>query len=206
MILSIWSDKGGTGKSLLAAMAASHPWSSTGLPVVVVDLDPQGDAAGWASRAGIPFHRPQSPEKAAEVIQSLDDWMVIVDCPPGRLKDNRLAGVGVLLSDALLIPAGSGRPDLDALGRGIKALEELDQRGAPLKAGVVLNHFRETIRNRVVEEGLRLAKLAYLGHLGERATYPDWFAEGRDMTGLNGAAAFEAKTLWARIDSWVHAS
>lgn len=202
MILTFWSDKGGTGKSLLTAMAASWSWPDGRSPIVV-DLDPQGDASGWAERAGVGFRKASTPEEAAALLKSLGDHTVLVDCPPGRLRDQRIAGVGVLLADALIMPAGSGRPDLDALGRGIRALDELGERGADLKAGVVLNHFRETTRSRVVEEGLRLAKLPLLGRLSERAAFPEAFADGRNLVNLGGAAAYEAKSLWSRIESWL---
>ena len=163
----------------------------------------QGDASGWATRAGVPSRVPRSPEEAADLIRSLGpDHTVLVDCPPGRLRDQRMAGVGVVLADALLLPSGSGRPELDALGRAIRALDELAERGAALKAGVILNHFRETTRNRVVEEGLCLAKLPLLGRLSERAAFPEAFADGRSLVNLGGAAAFEAKKLWSRIESW----
>jgi cellulose biosynthesis protein BcsQ len=201
-IISFWSDKGGTGKSMLSAMAASWQWSQ---PVVVVDLDPQGDAVRWAKRAGVPFRNPCSPEDAAEVLQKLSiDHLVVVDCPPGRLRDQRMAGVGVLLADALIIPGGSGRPDLDALGRAIRAIDEVREKGAMLKAGVVLNHYRETTRSRVVEEGLKLAKLPLLGRLSERAAFPEAFSDGKSLISLGGAAAHEAKTLWTNIESWLN--
>lgn len=150
---------------------------------------------------------PRSPEEAADLIRSLGpDHTVLVDCPPGRLRDQRMAGVGVVLADALLLPSGSGRPELDALGRAIRALDELAERGAALKAGVILNHFRETTRNRVVEEGLCLAKLPLLGRLSERAAFPEAFADGRSLVNLGGAAAFEAKKLWSRIESWLQSA
>ena len=203
MIITFWSDKGGTGKSLLTAMGASWRWPEDS-PVVLVDLDPQGDASEWAARAGVPCHAPTTPQEAADLIRSLGPGhTVLVDCPPGRLKDQRMAGVGVLAADVLLLPTGSGRPDLSALGRAIKALGELAERGADLKAGVILNHFRETSRSRVVEEGLALGKLPFLGRIAERAAYPEAFAEGRSLVDLGGAAAHEAKTLWARIENWV---
>lgn len=203
-ILAFWSDKGGTGKTLLSAQAASWPWPDS-QPVVVVDLDPQGDAAAYAKRAGIPSRAPATPEEAAELIRALgEDHMVIVDCPPGRLRDQRMAGVGVLLADALIIPGGSGRPDLDALGRAIRALDELSERGATIKAGVVLNHYRETTRSRVVKEGLRLAKIPLLGRLSERAAFPEAFADGKNLINLGGAAAHESKALWAAIEFWLH--
>lgn len=205
-VISFWSDKGGTGKTMLTAQAASWNWPQ-GRPVVVLDLDPQGDASGWASRAGVPSLAPGSPEEAADLIRSLGiDHTVVVDCPPGRLRDQRMAGVGVLLADFLILPSGSGRPELDALGRAIRALDDLAERGAPLKAGVVLNHFRETTRNRVVEEGLRLAKLPLLGRLSERAAFPEAFADGRNLVNLGGAAAYEAKMLWSRIESWLQSA
>lgn len=202
-ILSFWSDKGDTGKTMLTAQAASWTWPED-RPVVIVDLDPQCDASSWASRAGVTSKVPGSPEEAADLLRSLGpDHTVLVDCPPGRLRDQRMAGVGVVLADALLLPSGSGRPELDALGRAIRALDEMAGRGAALKAGVVLNHFRETTRNRVVEEGLRLAKLPLLGRLSERAAFPEAFADGRNLIHLGGAAAHEAKTLWSRIESWL---
>ena len=205
-ILTFWSDKGGTGKTMLTAQAASWSWPGD-RSVVVVDLDPQRDASGWANRAGVPSRVPGSPEEAADLIRSLgSDHMVLVDCPPGRLRDQRMAGVGVVLADALLLPSGSGRPELDALGRAIRALDEMAERGALLKAGVILNHFRETTRNRVVEEGLRLAKLPLLGRLSERAAFPEAFADGRNLIHLGGAAAHEAKTLWSRIESWLQSA
>ncbi len=205
-VLSFWSDKGGTGKTMLTAQAASWNWPQR-CPVVVLDLDPQGDASGWAARAGVPNLVPGSPEEAADLIRSLSPaHTVLVDCPPGRLRDQRMAGVGVLLADHLILPSGSGRPELDALGRAIRALDDLAERGASLKAGVVLNHFRETTRNRVVEEGLRLAKVPLLGRLSERAAFPEAFAEGRNLIQLGGAAAHEAKMLWSRIESWLQSA
>jgi cellulose biosynthesis protein BcsQ len=205
-ILTFWSDKGGTGKTMLTAQAASWAWPED-RPVVVLDLDPQGDAFGWANRAGVPSRVPGSPEEAADLIRLLGpDHTVLVDCPPGRLRDQRMAGVGVVLADALLLPSGSGRPELDALGRAIRALDEMAGRGAALKAGIILNHFRETTRNRVVEEGLRLAKLPLLGRLSERAAFPEAFADGRSLVHLGGAAAHEAKTLWSRIESWLQSA
>ncbi len=205
-ILTFWSDKGGTGKTMLTAQAACWAWPED-RPVVVMDLDPQRDASGWATRAGVPSRVPRSPEEAADLIRSLGpDHTVLVDCPPGRLRDQRMAGVGVVLADALLLPSGSGRPELDALGRAIRALDELADRGATLRAGVILNHFRETTRNRVVEEGLRLAKLPLLGRLSERAAFPEAFADGRSLVHLGGAAAFEAKKLWSRVESWLQSA
>jgi len=202
-VISFWSDKGGTGKTILTVMAASFDWPMP-LPAVLVDLDPQGDTADWARRAGCPFHAPQSPEEAARLIQALEEeHTVLVDCPPGRLRNQPMAGVGVLSSDILIIPTGSGKPDLNALGRGIRAVEELVGKGASLKAGVVLNHFRETTRSRVVEEGLRLGKLPFLGRLTERAAYPEAFSEGRNLLATGGAASHEAKILWSNIASWV---
>jgi chromosome partitioning protein len=205
-ILTFWSDKGGTGKTMLTAQAACWAWPEN-RPVVVMDLDPQGDASGWATRAGFPSRMPRSPKEAADLIRLFGpDHTVLVDCPPGRLKDQPMAGVGVVLADALLLPSGSGRPELDALGRAIRALDELAERGAAPKAGVILNHFRETTRNRVVEEGLRLAKIPLLGRLSERAAFPEAFADGRSLVNLGGAAAFEAKKLWSRIESWLQSA
>jgi cellulose biosynthesis protein BcsQ len=114
-----------------------------------------------------------------------------------------MAGAGVLSCDALLIPTGTGKPDLNALGRAIKALEELNAKGAGIKAGVILNHFRETTRARTVEEGLGLVKITLLGRLAERTSYPEAFSDGRNLLNLGGAAAYEAKALVARVAKWV---
>lgn len=202
-ILTFWSDKGGTGKTMLTAQAASWTWPESH-PVVVLDLDPQGDASGWASRAGVPNVAPGSPEEAADLIRSLaTNHTVLVDCPPGRLRDQPIADVGVVLADAIFLPSGSGRQDVDALWRAVRTLHQLAERGANFKAGVILNHYRETNRNRVFEEGLRPANLPLIGRLSERAAFPKAFADGRNLIHLGGAAAHEAKTLWSRIESWL---
>ena len=49
-IVAVVSEKGGVGKSTIAASLAAH-WHNLGLKVLAVDLDPQGTLQEWAAIA-----------------------------------------------------------------------------------------------------------------------------------------------------------
>ena len=81
-VISVWSPKGGAGKTTLTLNLAGA-YAAQGLKVLVIDLDPQQSAAWVHSRGALPFTVmsgiPSLPKSRP------DADVVILDHPPGVL-------------------------------------------------------------------------------------------------------------------------
>jgi chromosome partitioning protein len=117
-ILTIASQKGGTGKSTLTAhvaVAAAHAGAG---PVAVVDTDPQGSLAAWWNQraAETPLFAAVDVGRLTEHMTALQREgvnLVVLDTPPALLDTIR-AAIGV--ADVVLIPARPSPHDLRAVG------------------------------------------------------------------------------------------
>ncbi|SRR6266511_4535221 len=125
-ILTIASQKGGAGKTTLAAHVAVEAERRGAGRVAVVDTDPQGSlAAWWKQRAA------ETPLFAAVDVARLADHMtalrrqrvnlVVIDTPPALLDTIRTA-IGV--ADLVLIPARPSPHDLRAVGVVVEMAEQ----------------------------------------------------------------------------------
>jgi chromosome partitioning protein len=113
----IWSlvhTKGGVGKTttvmFLAAAAVQR-----GVPVRVVDADPQGSASSWADRAahrGTPLPFDVVPGTAASVrtLSSERGELILVDTPPGTAT---AIDAAIDAADLVIIPTGPRAADID---------------------------------------------------------------------------------------------
>lgn len=193
MILSAWSDKGGTGKTTAAILAAAH------FRARLLDLDPQGDAARWAEKGEHPYERLAlgTPKTQARLIAAAESpELHVVDCPPGR------DGIpGMAFAQFVIVPTRSGDADLVALARALGAIRTVQQNGNPgLEVGVVLNAIRETGRARGVSQGLRVASgYRYLGEIKERLVYEEAYSAGSGVSTLGGPAVEEVVTVMSKI-------
>ena len=144
--VSVISQKGGAGKSTLA-IHLSTEGAARGLRVLLVDLDPQGNALRWAGRRG-----DLPPDVAAESVAALDgvvsgaerdgyDLLVLDTAPNADTTALRAAQVAELV----LIPCRPSQFDLEAI-RATLDLCALAQR----QHRVVLN--AAPVRSRVVED------------------------------------------------------
>jgi chromosome partitioning protein len=125
-ILTIASQKGGTGKTTLAAHLSVEAERSKAGPVAVIDTDPQGSLAAWWNT-----REATTPHFAAVNIAQLPDHLkrlqqqgiklVIIDTPPQTLATIKNANSA---ADFVLIPARPSPHDLRAVAAVVEMVEE----------------------------------------------------------------------------------
>lgn len=197
MILSTWTDKGGTGKTTIAVNTASY------YRLPLVDLDPQGDASRWAQRAGVPCRLIDDDAEARVFLmeKATSRDLVVVDCPPGQgIRSLVAAG----LSSLVLVPTKPGEQDVIALGRALTVLMKARNAGNPgMEIAVVLNGAKETNRSANVEEALRneatKGVFRYLGRLDHRTAVENAYPEGKTLLQIGGAAANEMRSVLEQL-------
>jgi|EndMetStandDraft_3_1072993.scaffolds.fasta_scaffold57539_2 chromosome partitioning protein len=145
-ILGLVSQKGGTGKSLLAAHLAVA-FEETGVPAVAIDLDPQESLKEWGTS-----RRGEAPTVVAALVKRLATMLdasrkagigiVIIDTPPHSDK-NALGTIAV--ADFVLVPIRPSIFDLRSIrdtvhllrlakkeDRAAILLNAVPQRGSPV--------------------------------------------------------------------------
>jgi chromosome partitioning protein len=119
-VLTLASQKGGAGKTTLAAHLAVAAQQAGIGPVAIIDLDPQGSLTTWAAQ------REDGPALAAalprDLVQRLDDLraagvaLVVIDTPPALGAPAREA---MRVADLTIIPVRPSPHDLAAVGATI---------------------------------------------------------------------------------------
>jgi len=120
------SQKGGSGKTTLAAHLAVTIERARCGPAVLLDLDPQATLSGWwnqrdsdAPACAAAQSLSTLPEKLAELAEAGFAWAV-VDTPPAIGATNRVA-IGV--ADLVVIPTRASPHDLNALGSTLEIVQ-----------------------------------------------------------------------------------
>jgi chromosome partitioning protein len=198
-ILTIASQKGGAGKTTLAAHLAVEAERTGAGPVAVVDTDPQGSLAAWWNTRDAP-----TPLFAAVDITRLPDHLrtlerrqvelVVIDTPPA-LTDMIRAAIGV--ADLVLIPARPSPHDLRAVG---VIVEMAEASGIPFC--FVVNG--ATPRTTIALEAVRA--LAQHGQVApvtihQRIDFAASMVDGRTVAELNprSRSAVEITDLWQYV-------
>jgi chromosome partitioning protein len=125
-ILTIASQKGGTGKSTLTAHLAVEAERRGAGPVAVVDTDPQGSLAAWWNQraAETPLFAAVAVARLAEHMAALERErvnLVVIDTPPALLDTIRAA---IVVTNLVLIPARPSPHDLRAVGMVVEMAEQ----------------------------------------------------------------------------------
>lgn len=202
-VISIAQQKGGSGKTTLAAHLASA-FSAAGKTVAVIDTDPQESLTTWArDRAGldnVPGVKCASCSSwgLRVEINSLKDEadLIIVDTPPRADSDIRST---LRASDLVLVPVSSSLLDLWATPA---LLEQAEREGAEVR--LVLNRVRAGTRmaNEIVEKAGDLGAAMTETSLGNRVCYAELIGRGlgvHDRAG-NKVAREEIGALVSEID------
>lgn len=178
-VVTVAQQKGGAGKTMLAAsLAAAYAGTRR---VALLDIDPQHSLSRWhalrpASAPAIALSDLSGWRLAAEIerLRRGHD-LLIVDSPPQVDTDARLAIRAAVL---VLVPVQPSAPDLWAATATLD-LARAERRSARL----VLNRVAgATLRPPIAAEIARLAQPPLAARLGNRIGFANAFAQGLGIT------------------------
>ena len=202
-VLTIAQQKGGTGKTTLAAhLAAAFAASSR---VALLDIDPQRSLRRWhelrAARAPAPPSIAFADTAGWRLAGTLDQLrrahdLVLIDSPPQIETEARLA---IRAADLVLVPVQPSPLDLWA-AEGTLALAAAERRPARfvLNRAPAAGRLREGVEAEVAARSWpRLAAV-----LGNRIGFASAFAEGLGITEAapRSVAAAELRALLMEIE------
>ncbi len=196
VVIAVAQQKGGAGKTMLAAqLAVAFAESSS---VSLVDIDPQASLSVWgkirsgAGKAGhsIKVETIAGWRLASEIdkLKKLHDY-VLIDTPPVIDSDARRAIRG---ADLVLVPLNPAPPDLWAAEGTLKlAAEEKRKTALIFNRAAATSRLRKKLETEIAARGLTLLSVA----LGNRAGYANAFADGLGITesSPNSVAAEELR-------------
>ncbi|SDN80234.1 chromosome partitioning protein [Methylobacterium phyllostachyos] len=209
-ILAVAVQKGGTGKTTLAASLAVAA-AEAGERVTALDLDPQSSLAGWGAlrtNGSVVVDRVQPWEIAQlpEILGLLADQgttLAVLDTAGSS------AGLAPALkmADFVLLPVRPSRLDIVAARPTLQALVGLGLRG---RLALALNQCPPPPSPRTNAYAAQLRSLGVLAEPGiiHRVDHQDALATGLGVTEYapGGPAAEEIRALWAWIDAKMRAT
>ena len=198
-ILTMASQKGGSGKTSLAASLAVAAVED-GEMVAAIDTDPQGSLSAWGRRRqaeGITVEATDAAKvrQAIGRAKSAGATLAIVDTP-GIFG----AGVAVALQDAdfVLVPVKPSILDVEAARPTVEQLQTLRK-----PFGLVLNQCLASSQGRTLDAATALVRSGTLAPcmVALRADFLDAMTSGQGVTETapRGKAASEVRLLWAWI-------
>jgi chromosome partitioning protein len=194
------NQKGGTGKSSLAASLAVAALEADEKPFVI-DLDPQGTVFSWGERrkAETPAVDRARAAQLVAVLDALDKQGYTLAVIDTQGADVATSSEVMRCANLTLIPARPTVPDIEASKPTISSLTAL---GRPY--AFVLNQCPTTASSaRATDAARALDLLGVLAQpmMGMRTDHQDAIALGQGVTERdpNGKAAREMRDLWLWI-------
>ncbi len=195
-VIAVASQKGGSGKTTIAAHLAVRAGAAGQGPVVLIDTDPQGSLAEWwhARSDDTPALATVKPEDLAANLAELRSYgtaIAIIDTPPALTGSIERV---IAMADLVLIPVRPSPHDLRAAGGTV----ELARRaGKPFLFVVNSASPRANITAQAVaalSEHGRVAPVI----LYQRTEYAASMIDGRTVmeTAASGRSAQEITELW----------
>jgi len=203
-IITIAQQKGGAGKTTLAAQLAVV-WAQQGKRLALLDIDPQGSLAAWVElrrkrRAGEAF----GFEFAALAGWRAGDWVerhareadyVVIDSPPHAELEARIV---LRVASLVLVPLQPSPLDLWSAATTLRlACEEKRPVLAVLNRVPARSNLIEAVTAELMRDGVALAAAT----LGSRVAFAQAMAQGAGVveTAPAGVAAAEITALAAEI-------
>ena len=203
--LTLVTQKGGTGKTTLAASLAVAA-AESGERVIALDLDPQGSLAAWGDMrdADSPAVDRLGPDRLGDLtailaaLETQGFTLAILDTAGVASTGGNLA---MQAANLALIPARPSRLDLQATMPTIETLMRLGMRD---RFAFVLNQCPAGRNSRGTEAANGLGMFGVLAKpaLTQRADHQDALAAGQGVTEFarGGKAAEEVRALWTWTD------
>lgn len=178
LVIAIAQQKGGAGKTMIAAQLAV--WFGLERRVACIDIDPQGSLTLWGR-----LRDAQPRARAAVAVQSLTGWrldraldqvradydIVLIDTPPVLDGDQARA---IRAADLVLVPLNPAPPDLWAAEATLKrATEERRRLAMVFNRAPAASKLRRRLEVEIAARGLSL-----LPALGNRTAFATSFADG----------------------------
>jgi chromosome partitioning protein len=198
-VLVLASQKGGPGKTTLAAHLAVAAESAGMGPVVLIDTDPQASLADWWNerQAETPAFASMTVADLAgnlEQLAAAGFKLAVIDTPPAMTSS--ISSV-VAVADMVLVPVRPSPHDLRAVGQTVELVE---QAGKPF--AFVLTQAKGIARltaqaaAALSEHGVLLGTI-----IGDRVDYASSMIDGRTVNELapKGASAGEITALWEKV-------
>jgi chromosome partitioning protein len=201
MVLSFVTQKGGSGKSTMAASVAVAAFQQ-GRRVFMLELDRQGTLSDWAearqAESGPEFERIDAIalDKALKTLREAGYELAIVDTPG---VDSPATVSAMRVADLCLVPCRPTATDLRGCLPTVQTLIRLDK---PF-AFVLCQCPPRSARVEETRAGLSALGLIAEPPIVSRADHQDAMAAGQGVTEFNdtGAAAAEMRRLWEWIDA-----
>ncbi len=198
-VLAFASQKGGSGKTTLAANVAVQAEREGSGPVALIDTDPQGSLAEWWNQRSDPtpvfahVSVAHLPEHIAHM-EARGIKLLVIDTPPAI---KATIGHVVNASDLVVIPVRPSPHDLRAAGKTVDIVESL---GKPLV--FVINGAHPTARI-TTEAAISLSQHGPLcpAIIRQRTDYAASMIDGRAAMEIAGhsRSPVEIEQLWSDL-------
>jgi chromosome partitioning protein len=200
------SQKGGAGKTTLAAHLAVAAERAGDGPCVLIDTDPQASLAAWwnGREDRSPQFAPVTLRELSAKLQALDDAgfsYAFVDTPPAITESIRAV---VMLADFVLIPTRPSPHDLRAVGRTVELAVEA-QRPFAFAVTQAKANSRLTVQTMAAlsEHGIVAPAIVH-----DRVGYASSMIDGRTVLEIEprGRSAGEVEELWTFVKARMNKS
>lgn len=203
MIVSLYSTKGGCGKSTLAVCLAAY-WSKS-KKTALLDADPQASLALCREEVlQVPVFQDTSKDIGKTIARLTADYeRVVIDTAGYRRRKNTEA---LAHSDFVLIPCKPSPFDVQEALAAVDLLREIadskERKGAPLRYAVVLTMAQRTAVSARFREELENSGAPFMSaHIGQRVAFVETPITGFPEAGSVAALEIEllAKELKRRL-------
>lgn len=200
------SQKGGAGKTTLAAHLAVAAEKAGDGPCVIIDTDPQESlSAWWNSREDeAPAFAPATLKELSDKLAALEQAgfaFAVIDTPPAITESIRAV---VALADLVLIPTRPSPHDLRAVGRTVELATSANRPFAFVVTQAKPNT-RLTVQAMasLSEHGVVAPSIVH-----DRVDYASSMIDGRTVIEIDprGRSAAEAVDLWSFVKSRINES